>query len=249
METHHPHLNHHTGKKFSHYFYEFLMLFLAVFFGFMAEYYLEHQIEKEKEGQFIKSLVSDLKDDIKTLDQNIALQETGLVLMDSLLTILNDSMLIKENGDLIYYAARVGPRIGLLSTNTKTFDQLKNSGGFRLIRNPETSGKIMTYYNKFPMIHLLEGVSIDEFSEYKKIGSKIFDPIVLRKMEMESGAISRSVNNPVLRSYNKELLKEFGFFILQINGSRRSILKTENDIKINAQELITYLESNYKMDN
>ena len=46
METHAPHVHHASGKKFSQYFYEFLMLFLAVFFGFLAEYFLEHQIEK-----------------------------------------------------------------------------------------------------------------------------------------------------------------------------------------------------------
>ena len=206
METHAPHVHHSSGKKFSQYFYEFLMLFLAVFFGFLAEYQLEHQIEKDKELQFIKSLVSDLKDDIKSLDQNVALQKKGLILLDSLLSVLTDPVLVKENGDMIYYAARVGPRLGLLSTNTKTFDQLKNSGGFRLIRNAETSDKIMTYYNQFPMIHLLEGHSIIEFSEYKIIGSKIFDPIVLRKMEMENGSINRSANNPKLRSYDKELL-------------------------------------------
>lgn len=248
METHTPHVHHSEGKKFSQYFYEFLMLFLAVFFGFMAEYFLEHQIEKEREIQFIKSLVSDLKDDIKSLDQNVALQKTGLILMDSLLSVLTDPILVKENGDMIYYAARVGPRLGLLSTNTKTFDQLKNSGGFRLIRKAETSDKIMSYYNQFPMIHLLEDLYIGEFSEYKIIGAKIFDPIVLRKMEMEDGSISRSVNNPVLRSYDKELLKELGFFILQINGSRRSILKAEYNIKKSADELITYLEKNYEME-
>ena len=248
METHAPHVHHSSEKKFSQYFYEFLMLFLAVFFGFMAEYFLEHQIEKEKEGQFIKSLVSDLKDDIKSLDRNIDFQKTGLLLMDSLLSVLTDPVLVFEKRDMIYYAARVGPRIGSLSTNTKTFDQLKNSGGFRLIRNGETADKIMTYYNQFPMIRLLENIFMDEFSQYKIIGSKIFDPMVLRKMEMENGTISRSANNPELRTYDKELLKELGFFILQINGSRRAILETEYDIKQSANGLITYLEKNYDME-
>ena len=35
-----------AGKKWTHYFWEFLMLFLAVFCGFLAEYQLEHTIEK-----------------------------------------------------------------------------------------------------------------------------------------------------------------------------------------------------------
>ena len=47
------HAHTHTArKKWTHYFWEFLMLFLAVFCGFLAEYQLEHKIEKDREKQF-----------------------------------------------------------------------------------------------------------------------------------------------------------------------------------------------------
>ena len=36
METHAHHLHKAPGKKWTHYFFEFLMLFLAVFLGFIA---------------------------------------------------------------------------------------------------------------------------------------------------------------------------------------------------------------------
>ena len=66
MEVHHH--AHHEGKKnWKSYLWEFLMLFLAVFCGFLAEYQLEHKIEKDRELQFIKSLTTDLQDDVKTL--------------------------------------------------------------------------------------------------------------------------------------------------------------------------------------
>jgi len=62
MEVHaHTHTE---RKKWTHYFWEFLMLFLAVLCGFLAEYQLEHKIEKDREKQYIKSLVRDIKDDI-----------------------------------------------------------------------------------------------------------------------------------------------------------------------------------------
>jgi hypothetical protein len=51
MEVHHH--SHTSRKKWTHYFWEFLMLFLAVFCGFLAEYQLEHKIEKDKEWQYI----------------------------------------------------------------------------------------------------------------------------------------------------------------------------------------------------
>ena len=47
MEVHaHTHT---SRKKWTHYFWEFLMLSLAVFCGFFAEYQLEHKIEKDRE--------------------------------------------------------------------------------------------------------------------------------------------------------------------------------------------------------
>ncbi len=53
------HAHTHTArKKWTHYFWEFLMLFLAVFCGFLAEYQLEHKIEKDREKQYIYSLYS-----------------------------------------------------------------------------------------------------------------------------------------------------------------------------------------------
>ena len=69
MEVHHH--AHTSRKKWTHYFWEFLMLFLAVFYGFLAEYGLEHKIEKDREKQFIISLVNDIKADIAHLNTTI----------------------------------------------------------------------------------------------------------------------------------------------------------------------------------
>ena len=69
MEVHHH--SHTNRKKWTHYFWEFLMLFLAVFCGFLAEYQLEHKIEKEREKQFILSMVEDLEMDTTNLHISI----------------------------------------------------------------------------------------------------------------------------------------------------------------------------------
>ena len=77
MEVHHH--GHHEGKKnWKSYFWEFLMLFLAVFCGFLAEYQLEHKIEKDRELQFIKSLTTDLQDDITSLNTVIVQDYRGI---------------------------------------------------------------------------------------------------------------------------------------------------------------------------
>ena len=55
MEVHHH--SHTARKKWTHYFWEFLMLFLAVFCGFLAEYKLEHVIELQREEKYARSLL------------------------------------------------------------------------------------------------------------------------------------------------------------------------------------------------
>src|SRR4026208_2059111 len=108
MEVHHhPHT---SRKKWTHYFWEFLMLFFAVFCGFLAEYQLEHKIEKNREAQFLKSLLEDLNADIENLEINYQSHKTGIVLMDSLFLLLDNPPLAKKHGDDFYYFARVGPR-------------------------------------------------------------------------------------------------------------------------------------------
>src|ERR1041385_5675217 len=65
MEVHHHIPTSHsaaggTGKKWTHYLWEFLMLFLAVFCGFLAENIREQQVEKEKGKQYVRSFYDDL---------------------------------------------------------------------------------------------------------------------------------------------------------------------------------------------
>jgi hypothetical protein len=83
--------------------------------------------------------------------------------------------LAKQNGDQLYYVARLGPRAYPFANNSRTFDQLKNSGGFRLIRNAEASNNIMSYYNQFSSVRLLEDNYNHEFDNYKRVAAKIID--------------------------------------------------------------------------
>ena len=217
---HHTHAGHHK-KNWKDYFWEFLMLFLAVFCGFLAEYQLEHVIEHQREKEFIKSMVEDLQDDQVKINHYRGNIQLSLKRIDTLITIVDSPAIIKQNGDLLYYLARMGPRVIPLTNNTRTLEQLKNSGSFRLIRNTEASNKIIAYYNDFPFMHLLEDLYAKEFEEYKRIASKLFDPAVFRMMEMENGDISRKANNPSLRTSDPDLIKQLGVYAVYMNGSRR----------------------------
>jgi hypothetical protein len=247
MEVHHHAHAEHGKKNWKSYFWEFLMLFLAVFCGFLAEYQLEHQIEKDRELQFIKSLTTDLQDDVKGLNAMIELERIGIKSLDTLIDLLNNPELAKQHGDDLYYTARIGPRSIPFANNSRTFDQLKNSGGFRLIRKTEASNNIMGYYNQFSWIRLLEDNYNHEFDNFKHIAAKILDPVILRRQEADEGNIVRSNDNPALRTYDIDMLKEMAFHTVHMNGSRRSKLLLFEKLKKSAEALNDYLEKEYHL--
>jgi hypothetical protein len=245
MEVHHHSQT--SRKKWIHYFWEFLMLFIAVFCGFLAEYQLEHKIEKDREHQFIKSLITDLQDDEKILATMMDSERLGIASLDTLINLLVNPQLAKQNGDQLYYVARVGPRYLPFANNSRTFDQLKNSGGFRLIRYPEASNKIMAYYNQFSLLRMLEDNYNHEFDNFKKVAAKIIEPGILRNQENDKGEILRSTDNPALRTYDTEMLKELGFHTLQMNGSRRSKLLILETLKKRGEDVVSYLKHKYHL--
>jgi len=144
MEVHHH--SHTERKKWTHYFWEFLMLFLAVFCGFLAEYQLEHTIEHQREKQFMISMVEDLGKDIQLLkgeSQSVMEQFNGL---DSIVEIINEGTLGKSEVKKMYALQRKFLYPLTLELINRTEIQLKNAGGMRLIRNREVSDSIINYW-------------------------------------------------------------------------------------------------------
>src|SRR5687767_8618291 len=124
------HAHTHTAKKkWTHYFWEFLMLFLAVFCGFLAEYQLEHKIEKDREKQYMKSLVEDLKSDTSMIRQVIELGKHQKLLADSIVEIINWDTNLTNHIDQLYSVSSRSTRIVWGSFEKRTADQLKNAGG------------------------------------------------------------------------------------------------------------------------
>ncbi len=250
MEVHHhahdPAAPHHK-KNWKSYFWEFLMLFLAVFCGFLAEYQLEHKIERDREQQYVESLVADLENDQEIFKQHAVNVNQSMLMMDSMINILGNSSTITENTGELYYLARSAPRLKNLTINNRTFEQLKNSGNFRLIRNLKISNRIMNYYEKFPLIRFMEINHETEFTEYKKIAARVFDAAIFKSMETDGEEIKRININQPLHTYDKAILQELAFFGVQMSGTKKSIFITEGKLRITGAELLKYLQKEYHL--
>jgi hypothetical protein len=146
MEVHHhthdPSAPHHK-KNFLSYFWEFLMLFLAVFCGFLAEYQLEHKIESNREIQFIRLISEDITTDISKLNKNIMLFKENDIKQNSVLEALPT---LEKGFSLRFYNNFISFQWfpDFIYTDA-TIQQLKNSGGFRLIKNYKVIAGIMNY--------------------------------------------------------------------------------------------------------
>jgi hypothetical protein len=106
----------------------------------------------------------------------------------------------------------------------------------------------MAYYNQFSPVRLLEDNYNHEFDNYKRVAAKIFDPGILRKNENDAGEIMRSNDNPMLITYDGNLLKELGFHTLQMNGSRRSKIVMLKNLKTTAVNLRFALQKQYYLE-
>jgi hypothetical protein len=143
MEVH-PH-SHTSGKKWTHYLWEFLMLFLAVFCGFLAENMRENISNREIEKNNIKSYVKNLREDSFHLVRSIAVNKKRFDYLDSLIFLksshADDTIFQKQ---FIYCMLKLG-YIDYFTPNESTFKQMQSSGTLRLINHSDVLDSILNY--------------------------------------------------------------------------------------------------------
>ena len=139
------HAHTHTArKKWTHYFWEFIMLFLAVFCGFLAEYQLEHKIERDRAKELAENLYNEVYADSIVIQKAIAsrlVKEKGCI---DFAAFVKDSSL--TNPGLNFYQAFSTAFVnhGLLIFEPKDgiLNQLINSGSLRYFRSNQLQTQI-----------------------------------------------------------------------------------------------------------
>ncbi len=237
---------HSSRKKWTDYFWEFLMLFLAVFCGFLAEYQLEHVIERNREKEFIQTFIEDLKTDTTAIRRNIIFRKKKMEQMDSLMLLLSNQKIKGYEKDL-YYFGRILIRTSRFQSNDRTITQLKNSGSLRLIRSEQVADSIMSYQKLVETLFLNhEDERTERYNTYPII-SHMFNPFVFDKMVTIDG-IKRLDYNPPLRSYDTNLQQDLAFYIHQIKGSTFIIEARLELLNNRAINLLTLLKREYHLE-
>jgi hypothetical protein len=246
MEVHHH--SRHGKKKWTEYFWEFLMLFLAVFAGFLAENQREHFVEHQREKQFIISLIRDVETDTARINELIKGRDLRHQRLDSLLFLLNSDSATYFTRD-IYFLAVTIPRINLfqLTPSDGTMQQLKNSGSLRLIKSRVTLDSLLKYDAAVRSLVRLDEQEQSIVNIQREMAPKIFNGIELSKFsDVENLAIRVNLDPPLEPNY-KNSLNEFNYRIVSVINVNKGYKREVRKIFTQAVNLLNVLKKEYHL--
>jgi len=235
------HAHTHTArKKWTHYFWEFLMLFLAVFCGFLAEYQLEHKLEKDRAKQYIISFFDDLKYDTSHLTQVINHYKNKEEVL-KLISVCHDSVLAKTPCKTCLNKLFVNS-LGFfeLRTSDRTLQQLKNAGGLRLL-NSADADSIIAYDN------LIRGYKVDETTTFQEtqttirsISAELFNYAVVKDGIFTEGDLFITDDKIIINKYFNTLNRYAKYTALYIRKLER--------IRSEAINIMNYFNKKYHIE-
>ncbi len=253
MEVHaHTHT---PRKKWTHYFWEFLMLFLAVFCGFLAENIREHKIEHQRAKDYAMSLMEEVTGDTMALNHSISYYKIKTENIDTLIGLLAGN--IKQiPGGTLYYFADMSMYNNQMIFNKTTLQQLVNSGALRYYTNRKLI-KCIGEYDQILQKVENSGISAQTISmEARKLQFKIFDfkfkniynnGQSLNSVSSDSILLIKETPFPLI-TYEPAVLSEFTSW-LSLRRANLKVYMTVNLVEAQkkARELITLLKKEYHL--
>ena len=260
MEVHHH--AHSNRKKWTHYFWEFLMLFLAVFCGFLAENMREHYIEGKRAKVFASLLTDDLSYDVAELNRATRVLNKIIIASDSIAPLLNSQEIKKVPGGKLYFYEYWSSWRWRIISRDATLQQLKNSGSLRYMKS-DVVRKILNYEESLKVINLLQ----DKFEPDKianmSLVQKVFDNDYFAELDNIKGARKDSSNRDfdvhdievkaflsrdiALNSYDKNILFELKNWARNTSWSYKVQVENLESAKRNAREAIDALKTDYHL--
>jgi hypothetical protein len=246
------HAHTHTArKKWTHYFWEFLMLFLAVFCGFLTENFREHQVEKHRGKQYVLSFYEDLKKDTARLTRVLEVENKKIVSLSDLkscyATLVSDPTATTCLFDIIKNSAFNNP--GTLTD--RTLKQLANAGGYRLLKKDDADS-IIGYDNASSAFVSFNLTAYQEAQDnvratFNSVVDFIANTSLYKNVTVSNSEYVSAVNVPLLFSNDKTLLNKYFNELFQylrvIVGHRNRIIS----LKEKATGLILFFKQEYHL--
>ena len=247
MEVHQH--THTPRKKWTHYFWEFLMLFLAVTLGFFVENQREHYIEHQREKQFIGSLFNDIRSDTANIARIISARTAKERMLDSLSFMMNSPRPADFTKQVYPYAVIIGRTLPYrFVPNDGTMQQLKNSGALRLIRNRTVVDSIAKYDINVRNILGQYLVEENQIEHYRTAATKIFDALIFEYIIDENATVvNLPPDNASFQPFTKRELSEWNYRIFGLGGINKANRRDLRSLLNQATELLNLLKKEYHL--
>jgi hypothetical protein len=237
------------------------MLFLAVFCGFLAENFREHNVEHKREKQYMSSMLEDLKNDTVILAQAFRYWDKINNCIDSV-GLYSQFPFTKTNQVKTYLFLNKAMDFYSFIYNDRTIAQLKNSGGFRLIRNSRVANMIILFdqFNNDAMKNIAE-IHETFYKTMMHLANKVFVQEIInelyRRYDFNLPGPENSVWIDSLIQKNRNPLTDEAYHVLLFEF-RNSLLAYRKDydqnvewgyeqLKQKMEELIKVIGEEYHM--
>jgi len=249
MEVHHHPDLHHDKKYFREYFLEFIMIFLAVTLGYFAENVRENLKDQKQVKQSIQSLRQDLRADAAMYDSSIAVNLYNCRMIDTLISLLSER---KETGRIYYLARKLTIGTGIFTPNSKTFEQLKSTGGLRLIENQGNLDSINAYYQMQKYFDYWSGLQKQRINDVISGNEKLFDARVFfsiyKRIETFQDAEDSAIKEkPALLTNDLFVLNDIIMHYQYLYGVLKIINRKARETSAEASRLETLLAKEYAL--
>ena len=239
MEVHkHPHHVTHK-KKWGEYMLEFFMLFLAVTAGFFAENFREHLGNNAKEKEYMHSLVKDLKSDTTLIGGNIWYNTMTYKSDSSLLDLLNNPINDSSTLDSIFKKASRASNFWVDFNDPTTFEQLKSTGDFRLIKNKRVLENISNYYQRVSRDRIFRDEIQSQLQVTYNLADKIFDEYTFENNRTH-------FINPIIADLT--LIKEYSNKMYHLIFQYKEFIRHMGILKQKATEFISVIRQEYNLE-
>jgi hypothetical protein len=249
MEVHQH--THTPRKKWTHYFWEFLMLFLAVFCGFLAENLREHIVEHQREKQYAYTLYEDLKADTATLSGAINANIYVTSRIDTFRYMVQTQEINSIPAGRWYYYGRFGTRYFQIAFQDATLEQLKNSGGLRYFRKQNVVNAIARYDQVRRDLQIILGQEDLVKNSLVEARNRLFNSFYLDEiMDFDISATNidsfKQRNIPLLSDKKNDFIQYSNY--CQIHAyDNKYLLRSEQAALKNAENLLAQLKKEYHL--
>jgi hypothetical protein len=254
MEVHahtHPSASSGTRKKWTHYFWEFLMLFLAVFCGFLAEYQLEHTIEHQRAKVYAANLYEDMKKDTAELKKVMRISEENSEKLDTLCLLITKLGVRNIPSIDLLRLAQYTTFVQFFSSNNATIEELKGSGGLRLMKS-SVSKQISLYDKRLRDLANEYALSRAEFIKMEELYFKVFDRNLfdlMSNVSLHLNTDSLLTKNPPVINDDPALIKEYlGWVSFEKYIYRQQVTDHLQPLIVEALKIIELLKKEYHVE-